>query len=191
MDLLSVVLHELGLALGFTEDDPAEPWVMARTLAAGVQTPPRLLPLLGSAPAATGAAGLVRIVSPSVGSVALGSIASESGLVVLPAAWDPQMTVTIDRDIAMTLDIFNDAWSDNWSSVPLSEAELRKTAADMKLLLMPELTRLVTIEGAARDYGVVACGDPPEIDVAATEALRTTLRRTRGRLPDVAWHAPE
>jgi hypothetical protein len=86
MDLLSVVLHELGLALGFREDDPAEPWVMARTLAAGVQTPPRLLPLLGSAPTATGAAGLVRIVSPSVGSVALGSIASESGLVVLPAA---------------------------------------------------------------------------------------------------------
>jgi len=31
---------------------------------------------------------------------------------------------------------------------------------------------LVTIEGAARDYGVVAHGDPPEIDLAATEALR-------------------
>ena len=25
MDLLTVVLHELGLALGFAEDDPAEP----------------------------------------------------------------------------------------------------------------------------------------------------------------------
>ena len=48
---------------------------------------------------------------------------------------------------------------------------------------------LVTIEGAARDYGVVARGDPPEIDAAATEALRATLRTTRGRLPDVAWQA--
>src|SRR5207248_9778458 len=55
MDLLTVVLHELGLALGFTEDDPAEPWVMARTLTAGVQTPPQLLPVSGS----TGAAGTV------------------------------------------------------------------------------------------------------------------------------------
>ncbi|HME19779.1 MAG TPA: hydantoinase B/oxoprolinase family protein [Acetobacteraceae bacterium] len=49
---------------------------------------------------------------------------------------------------------------------------------------------LVTIEGAARDYGVVARGDPPEIDGAATEALRATLRTTRTRLPDVAWHGP-
>ncbi len=38
---------------------------------------------------------------------------------------------------------------------------------------------LVTIEGAARDYGVVAHGDPPEIDRAATDALRAHLRATR------------
>jgi N-methylhydantoinase B len=36
---------------------------------------------------------------------------------------------------------------------------------------------LVTIEGAARDYGVVARGDPPDIDVAATVALRAEMRR--------------
>jgi N-methylhydantoinase B len=35
---------------------------------------------------------------------------------------------------------------------------------------------LVTIEGAARDYKVVASGDPPVIDVAATEVLRAKLR---------------
>jgi N-methylhydantoinase B len=35
---------------------------------------------------------------------------------------------------------------------------------------------LVTIEGAARDYGVVARGDPPEIDTAETEVLRSRLR---------------
>ncbi len=47
---------------------------------------------------------------------------------------------------------------------------------------------LVTIEAAARDYGVVAHGDPPVIDEPATEALRATLRTTRKPLPDVAWH---
>ena len=36
---------------------------------------------------------------------------------------------------------------------------------------------LVTIEGAARDYGVVVHGDPPEIDVAATDALRARRKR--------------
>lgn len=47
---------------------------------------------------------------------------------------------------------------------------------------------LVSIEGAARDYGVVASGNPPQIDVGATETLRARLRATRPRLPDVAWH---
>jgi hypothetical protein len=46
---------------------------------------------------------------------------------------------------------------------------------------------LVTIEGAARDYGVIARGDPPEIDVAATKTLRIQLRATRKPLPMVAW----
>ncbi len=38
---------------------------------------------------------------------------------------------------------------------------------------------LVTIAGAAADYGVVARGDPPEIDRAASDALRTRLRAAR------------
>jgi N-methylhydantoinase B len=46
---------------------------------------------------------------------------------------------------------------------------------------------LVTIGGAARDYGVIARGDPPEIDLAATETLRAKLRSSRKPLPSVAW----
>jgi Ca2+-binding RTX toxin-like protein len=47
MDLRTVLTHELGLALGFREADPAEPYAMARTLAATVAPPgpPLLLPL--------------------------------------------------------------------------------------------------------------------------------------------------
>jgi hypothetical protein len=37
---------------------------------------------------------------------------------------------------------------------------------------------------------VVAQGNPPVIDAAATETLRAKLRITRGRLPDVAWQSP-
>ncbi len=46
---------------------------------------------------------------------------------------------------------------------------------------------LVTIEGAARDYGVVAYADPPAIDAAATQRLREKLRASRPKAPDVAW----
>ena len=61
---------------------------------------------------------------------------------------------------------------------------------DLALVAKDLRDGLVTIEGAARDYGVVAHGDPPEIDGAATETLRAKLRITRGRLPDVAWERP-
>ena len=46
---------------------------------------------------------------------------------------------------------------------------------------------LVTIAGAARDYGVVAAGDPPVVDTKATAALRARLRASRPPPPMVAW----
>jgi N-methylhydantoinase B len=46
---------------------------------------------------------------------------------------------------------------------------------------------LVSIDGAARDYGVVAAGDPPAVDADASAALRGRLRGERGKAPEVAW----
>jgi len=50
-------------------------------------------------------------------------------------------------EVRIIMDIFNDAWSDNWGFVPLSQSELTKMASDMKLILVPELTFIVSIEG--------------------------------------------
>lgn len=50
-------------------------------------------------------------------------------------------------DVRVIMDIFNDAWSDNWGFVPLTENELLKMAADSKLILMPEITKIVSIDG--------------------------------------------
>ncbi len=47
---------------------------------------------------------------------------------------------------------------------------------DLPLVAKDLRDGLVTIDGAARDYGVVAVGDPPVIDETATEALRARLR---------------
>lgn len=63
---------------------------------------------------------------------------------------------------------------------PALERDLALVARDLR-------DGLVTIEAAARDYGVVAAGDPPVIDEAATAALREKLRTERPPLPDVAW----
>lgn len=52
-----------------------------------------------------------------------------------------------DRDVRIIMDIFNDAWSDNWGFVPLTEKEMAKLAADMKPALIPELTKITMING--------------------------------------------
>lgn len=55
----------------------------------------------------------------------------------------------VREDIGIIMSIFNDAWSDNWGFVPATERELEKLASDTKLILMPELTRIVFIDGEA------------------------------------------
>ncbi|MEB2312517.1 MAG: hypothetical protein OZ921_09100 [Sorangiineae bacterium] len=53
----------------------------------------------------------------------------------------------IERDVRIVMDVFNDAWSDNWGFVPLTEGELTKMANDLKLILRPEMTFITSIDG--------------------------------------------
>ncbi len=52
-----------------------------------------------------------------------------------------------ERDVRIIMDIFNDAWSDNWGFVPLTEKEMAKLAKDMLPALIPELTKITMIHG--------------------------------------------
>lgn len=54
----------------------------------------------------------------------------------------------VERDVRIIMDVFNDAWSDNWGFVPLTEAELIKMASELKPILIPELTYIADIDGA-------------------------------------------
>jgi hypothetical protein len=78
-------------------------------------------------------------------------------------------------EIRTCVDIFNDAWSDNWGFVPLSEHEAAKMAADLKLLLIPEFTRMVLIDGEPAAFA---------IGLPNLNALITDLR---GRLLPLGW----
>jgi len=53
----------------------------------------------------------------------------------------------ISADMATLMEIFNDAWSDNWAFVPATKRECDKTAEDLKMIAIPDLTRLVFIDG--------------------------------------------
>ena len=54
---------------------------------------------------------------------------------------------TMDRDVAVALEVFNDAWNENWGYVPSTRKEADKMAADLKMFLVPEITRVVLIDG--------------------------------------------
>ena len=58
------------------------------------------------------------------------------------------------RDIRVCVDIFNDGWSENWGAVPITEAEGAKMAEDFKLILIPEITRIVEIDGEPAAFAI-------------------------------------
>jgi hypothetical protein len=60
----------------------------------------------------------------------------------------------IERDTKICVDIFNDGWHDNWGFVPLTEKEAQKLAADFKLVLMPEITQIVSIDGEPAAFAI-------------------------------------
>ena len=54
---------------------------------------------------------------------------------------------SLEADTEVLVDVFNDAWSDNWGFVPFSRSEARKMASDFRLLLVPEITCIVSVHG--------------------------------------------
>jgi hypothetical protein len=84
------------------------------------------------------------------------------------------------RDVEVFVDIFNDSWSDNWGFVPFTRREVQKIAADFRLLLMPEITCLVSIDG-----------EPAAVAVAIPN-LNELLKDLHGKLfpsglPKLLW----
>jgi hypothetical protein len=60
----------------------------------------------------------------------------------------------IEREISMVMDIFNDAWAEHWGFVPLTRAELKKLADDFRLILEPDLTLIVSIDGEPAAFAI-------------------------------------
>jgi hypothetical protein len=52
-----------------------------------------------------------------------------------------------DREVAILLDIYNDAWQDNWGYVPVSPREAKKLASDLRLIVDPKVVIIAEIDG--------------------------------------------
>jgi hypothetical protein len=55
----------------------------------------------------------------------------------------------MDAEVRLAMEIFNDAWQDNWGFVPMTESELKKMAADLKMIAIPDLMLVAEVDGEA------------------------------------------
>jgi GNAT superfamily N-acetyltransferase len=59
----------------------------------------------------------------------------------------PVRMLHLHRDVRLLLDIFNDAWSENWGFVPATPREARKIAADLRLIAEPRIALIAELDG--------------------------------------------
>ncbi len=62
---------------------------------------------------------------------------------------------TMAEEAKILVDIFNDAWSQNWGFVPFTYEEFMSTADGMKLVMPPEGGFIIELDGEAQAFGVV------------------------------------
>jgi GNAT superfamily N-acetyltransferase len=54
---------------------------------------------------------------------------------------------TLEEDFRLIYELYNAAWADNWSFVPLTERELEELIADLKQFYVPEITCFGFVDG--------------------------------------------
>jgi GNAT superfamily N-acetyltransferase len=81
----------------------------------------------------------------------------------------------VDDEIALLLDIINDAWSDNWGFVAMTKAEIDDLAGILKLLLRPGDVAIAEYQGKPAAFAAVF----PNLNEAA--------RDLDGRLWPLGW----
>jgi hypothetical protein len=79
------------------------------------------------------------------------------------------------EEIRTLVEIFNDAWSDNWGFVPFTEAEVRHLATSLKPLIRPDLISFAELDG--KPVGVFA----------AVPDLNAAVRDFEGKLLPLNW----
>ncbi|MBD59391.1 MAG: N-acetyltransferase [Citromicrobium sp.] len=78
-------------------------------------------------------------------------------------------------EIEIILEILNDAWSDNWGFVPLTQAEVTHTGKKLRPLIHPELNRIAELDGE------------PVAFMMTLPNLNDLLACTRGKLFPFGW----
>jgi len=80
-----------------------------------------------------------------------------------------------DEELALVMEIYNDAWSKNWGFVPMTAAEIRFTADDLKAVVLPELAYFAFLDGKVVGFSF------------ALPDINQSMKRAKGRLFPFGW----
>ena len=61
----------------------------------------------------------------------------------------------IGKEAEIIVDIFNDAWSENWGFVPFTLAEFMSSADALKLVMPPEGGFMIELDGVPQAFGII------------------------------------
>ena len=81
----------------------------------------------------------------------------------------------LDRELDIIKDVYNDAWEKNWGFVPMTDAEVRFQADDMKAILLPEFAYIAEIKSRPVGFAFAL----PDINIV--------LKRCKGSLFPFGW----
>ena len=80
-----------------------------------------------------------------------------------------------DEDFAAIIDIWRAGWVENWGAIPMTEAEGKYLAEEIKLLVIPELISIATVDGK------------PAAMCVALPDFNEIIRDLKGKLLPFGW----
>jgi GNAT superfamily N-acetyltransferase len=81
----------------------------------------------------------------------------------------------MESELRIITDIYNDAWQSNWGFCPMTEAEVKFTAEDLKSILLPEFAYIAEIDGKPVGFAF------------ALPDINRTLKKCNGSLLPFGW----
>jgi GNAT superfamily N-acetyltransferase len=81
----------------------------------------------------------------------------------------------LDRELDIIKDVYNDAWEKNWGFVPMTDAEVRFQADDMKAILLEEFAYIAELKGRPVGFAFAL----PDINIV--------LKKCKGSLFPFGW----
>ena len=74
---------------------------------------------------------------------------------------DPRISIRpirhadFQKEVALVLDIFNDAWSDNWGFVPFTDEQIRHMAGELRPLLREDGVWIASVDGEPMAFTLI------------------------------------